>query len=188
MNIAITGGIGSGKSHLCKMLEGRGIHVYDCDAAAQRLMRDDVQLRRELVALVGPEVYTDGVLQKAVLTRFLLASEANKQAVNNVVHPAVARDFAQSGCRWLESAILFDSGFDRRVNLDFVVCVTAPLPIRVERIMRRDGITRERAMEWIASQMPQEEVARRSDFVVVNDGEADLNQQIIDLTKQINNK
>ena len=103
MKIAITGGIGSGKSFVCRELAKRGIEVYDCDAAAKRLMCSDEQLQAALKLLVGNEVYADGVLQKPVLAQFLLASEANKLAVNDVVHPAVARDFEQSGKNWLES-------------------------------------------------------------------------------------
>ncbi len=89
-------------------------------------MRSDEQLQAALKLLVGNEVYADGVLQKPVLAQFLLASETNKLAVNDVVHPAVARDFEQSGKNWLESAILFDSGFVHRTRFDYVVCVTAP--------------------------------------------------------------
>ena len=119
MRIAITGGIGSGKSFVCRRLEARGIRVYDCDAAAKRLMRTSEQLIQSLTELVGEGVYKDGVLQKKVLAEFLLASEENKQAVNDIVHPAVASDFEASGYEWLESAILFDSGFNRRVHFDY---------------------------------------------------------------------
>lgn len=179
MKIAITGGIGSGKSYVCRMLERRGIMVYDCDAAAKRLMRTSAELRRRLKALVGERVYSaDGRLQKRVLAEFLLASEANKQALNDVVHPAVAADYIASGMTWLESAILFESGFDRRVKFDLVVCVTAPRDIRISRIMSRDNITAEKAAEWIDAQMPQEKVAHMSGFRIVNDGTADIESQI----------
>lgn len=88
MKIAITGGIGSGKSYVCRLLEQRGIEVYDCDAAAKRLMRTSDRLQQQLKALVGDAVYSaDGVLQKPVLAEFLLASEANKLAINDIVHP-----------------------------------------------------------------------------------------------------
>ena len=116
-----------------------------------------------------------------MLATFLLAGEANKQAVNDIVHPAVAQDFEQSGYEWLESAILFDSGFNRRLHFDRVVCVTAPLEVRVQRIMLRDYISREKVLAWIDSQLPQEEVARRSDYVIVNDGHADLEALIANL-------
>ena len=178
MKIAITGGIGSGKSYVCRELGCRGIQVYDCDAGAKRLMRSDADLQAALSRLVGNEVYVDGVLQKPVLAKFLLACEANKQAVNDVVHPAVARDFERSGCDWLESAILFDSGFYKRTHFDYVVCVTAPVPVRLDRIMQRDHISREKAQQWIDAVMPQEELASRSDFEIVNDGKANIAEQV----------
>lgn len=186
MLTAITGGIGSGKSYVCRMLESRGISVYDCDAAAKRLMRTSEKLQQELRQLVGQDVYTsDGQLQKRVLADFLLTSEANKLALNDVIHPAVAEDFLSSGMTWLESAILFESGFDRRVSFDRVVCVSAPRDVRIQRIMRRDNITAEKAAEWIDTQMAQEEVERRSHFVIVNDDKSDIEQQIDNMLSQI---
>lgn len=179
MRVAITGGIGSGKSFVCKRLEAFGIRVYDCDAAAKRLMRTSSTLQRDLCRLVGDDVYVDGVLQKQVLAKFLLASEDNKQVVNQIIHPAVARDFECSGYEWLESAILFDSGFDRRIHFDYIVCVSAPLEIRIQRVMNRDGISREKTMEWISRQLPQEEVLKRADFEIVNDGMEDIDEQIL---------
>lgn len=186
MLTAITGGIGSGKSYVCRMLESRGISVYDCDAAAKRLMRTSEKLQQELRQLVGQDVYTsDGQLQKRVLSDFLLTSEANKLALNDVIHPAVAEDFLSSGMTWLESAILFESGFDSRVSFDHVVCVSAPRDVRIQRIMRRDNISAEKAAKWIDTQMAQEEVERRSHFVIVNDGKSDIEQQIDNMLSKI---
>lgn len=186
MLTAITGGIGSGKSYVCRILESRGISVYDCDAAAKRLMRTSEKLQQELRQLVGQDVYTsDGQLQKRVLADFLLASEANKLALNDVIHPAVAEDFLSSGMTWLESAILFESGFDSRVSFDRIVCVSASRDVRIQRIMRRDNITAEKAAEWIDTQMAQEEVERRSHFVIVNDDKSDIEQQVDNMLSQI---
>lgn len=186
MLTAITGGIGSGKSYVCRMLESRGICVYDCDAAAKRLMRTSEKLQQELRQLVGQDVYTsDGQLQKRVLADFLLTSEANKLALNDVIHPAVAEDFLSSGMTWLESAILFESGFDSRVSFDRVVCVSAPRDVRIQRIMRRDNISAAKAAEWIDTQMAQEEVERRSHFVIVNDGRSDIEQQVDNMLSKI---
>ena len=182
MKIAITGGIGSGKSYVCRILEKHGIRVYDCDAGAKRLMRQDADLQAGLKKLVGEEVYSaDGILQKPVLAQFILTGEANKQAVNDVVHPAVVRDFEKSDCSWLESAILFDSGFYRRTHFDFVVCVTAPIPVRIERIMQRDHISQQKAQQWIDAVMPQEELKARSDFEIVNDGVRNVEEQVVNL-------
>ena len=188
MKIAITGGIGSGKSYVCRLLNNRGINVYDCDAAAKRLMRTSESLQNALRNLVGDDVYSaDGVLQKRRLAEFLLASESNKLAVNDAVHPAVATDFLSSGMTWLESAILFESGFYRRVHFDRVVCVTAPRNVRIQRIVVRDNITPAKAAEWIDAQMPQDEVKRRSNYCILNDGVANLDAQLDNILNAINN-
>ena len=172
VKVGITGGIGSGKSYVCKHLQRHGIAVYDCDAAAKRLIRTSSTLQQQIIELVGS-------LDKAAMSRFLLASEANQQAMNAIIHPAVFRDFEASGMQWMESAILFESGANRMV--DKTVVVTAPEDVRIQRVMQRDGITREKALQWIARQWPQDEVKARADFEIVNDGVADIDHQIEDL-------
>lgn len=176
MKIGIAGGIGSGKSYVCQLLRHHGIEVYDCDSAAKRLMRTSPELRQQLTALIGNDCYQEGMLNKAVVARFLLASEDNAQTIDAIVHPAVFRDFEESGLQWMESGIMYESGADQFV--DRVIVVTAPIEVRLQRIIRRDGITREKALEWMARQWPQEEVRRRADYEIVNDGHADLEQQI----------
>ena len=184
MKIAITGGIGSGKSYVCKLLTARGIEIYDCDAAAKRLMRTSAALRQQLTCLIGADTYLpDGTLNKAVVAKFLLASEANAHAIDAIVHPAVAQDFEQSGARWMECAILYESGFERLV--DRVIAVTAPEKVRISRVMQRDGISREKALEWIHRQWSQDEVRRRADYEIVNDGSQPLELQIESIIKQI---
>lgn len=176
MRTGITGGIGSGKSYVCRLLNERGISVYDCDAAAKRLMRTSPVLRQQFIALIGQEAYMHDDLNKAAVARFLLASEANAQAVNAIVHPAVFDDFLKSGIEWVESAILFESGLDKLV--DRVVVVTAPLEVRIARVMARDSISRENALEWIHRQLPQEELIGRAHYEIVNDGQQPLLPQI----------
>ncbi len=185
MKIALTGGIGSGKSYVCRLLEKRGVRIYDCDNAARRLMAASVGMQEALSEVVGRDVFPGGMLDKRALSAFIVASEDNVRMVNDVVHPAVARDFLASGYDWLESAILFDSGFDQRVSFDFVVCVTAPLDVRIERIVSRDGVAREQAQGWINRQMAQEEKLRRSDFEIDNSGRLDLEPQIDRLMQEI---
>lgn len=184
MRIALTGGIGSGKSYVCRLLEQRGISIYDCDAAAKRLMRTSAALQQKLQALVGKDVYIDGRLNKAKMTHFLMASEENAKAINDTIHPAVADDFLKSGYQWMECAILFESGFDRLV--DRTICVTAPEEVRIQRVMLRDGISREKALEWMGRQWPQEDVVRRADYCIVNDGAEPLEEQIDTILSLIN--
>ncbi len=184
MKIALTGGIGSGKSYVCRLLEQRGIRIYDCDAAAKRLMRESDDLKQRLQALVGADVYFEGHLNKAVMAQYLLASETNARAIDDIVHPAVAADFKASGYQWMECAILFESGFHRLV--DKTICVVAPLEVRLERVSRRDGISREKVLEWMGRQWPQEIVQQRSDYIIVNDGVEDINKQIDTIIHLIN--
>jgi dephospho-CoA kinase len=182
MKVAITGGIGSGKSYVCKLLQQRGINIYDCDQAAKRLIRTSPDIRRQLTMLIGSEAYLgeDGqggwILNKAVVAQFLLGSEANAHAIDDIVHPAVFHDFETSGMQWLESAILYESGMDKLVNR--VIVVTAPQEVRIQRVMQRDGISREKVLEWMSRQWSQDEIRQRADYEIINDGQADLNEQI----------
>ena len=177
LKTGIAGGIGSGKSYVCKLLAQRGIEVYDCDAAAKRLIRTSPDIRQQLTELIGPETYQeDGSLNKAVVAHFLLESETNAKAIDAIVHPAVFHDFEESGSLWMESAIMFESGAYQYV--DRVVLVTAPEEVRIQRVMQRDGISREKVLEWLQRQWPQDEVRRRADYEIVNDGQADLPSQI----------
>ena len=199
MKTGITGGIGSGKSYVCRRLAQRGIEVYDCDAAAKRLMSTSAELRRQLTELIGPEAYCSGTgtngtnganevsgeqppLNKAAVARFLLASEENARTIDAIVHPAVFRDFEESGLQWMESAILFQAGAQQLV--DRVVVVTAPEEVRLQRVMARDGISREKALEWIHRQWSQERVRQLADIEIVNDGYHDIDVQIDRLLSQ----
>ena len=167
MKIGITGGIGSGKSYVCKRLARYGIEVYDCDAAAKRLIRTSPVIRRKLTELIGPDTYIDGQLNKAAVAQFLLQSEVNAKAIDAIVHPAVFKDFEESGMHWMESAIMYESGIYRLV--DKVIVVTAPLEVRIGRV------------QWA-----QEEVKQRADYEIVNDGTTDIDSQInkiIEITK-----
>lgn len=186
MKIAITGGIGSGKSFVSNLLRVRGIDVFDCDSAAKMLMRSSEELKANLKEAIGEEAYfEDGRLNKAYISRFLLASEHNSSIINGIVHPAVAKAFEESGKQWMECAILFESGFDKLV--DKVVCVVSPLETRINRVMLRDNIEREQALEWISKQMPQEEIIMKSDSCIYNDESHDITEQIENLISQIVN-
>lgn len=169
MKTGITGGIGSGKSYICELLQQRGIQVYDCDQAAKRIIRTSPEVRQQLHQLIGS-------LERADIARYLLESEQHAHQIDAIVHPAVFQDFIESGIQWMESAILFESGINSLV--DRVIVVTAPEEVRIQRIQQRDGITRQEALQWMQRQWPQDELLRRADHVIVNDGQADLNEQL----------
>ena len=193
MKTGITGGIGSGKSYVCRLLQKRGYEVYDCDNAAKRLIRTSPVIRRELTDLIGSDTYFEEgggrkdkkyILNKKAVAEFLLASEENAHAIDRIVHPAVFQDFIESGMEWMESAIIFESGIYRLV--DRIIVVTAPEEVRIQRVMQRDGISREKVLEWMGRQLPQDIVRERADYEIINDGEADLDRQLDSLLEIIN--
>ncbi len=191
ISIAITGGIGSGKSYVSNLLEERGIPIYNADNESKRLTVCDVVIRRGLVALVGEQVYfDDGTLNKSLLASYLFASSEHATQVNAIIHPRVKADFR----RWLEehedyeivgleSAILYESGFDDVV--DAVVAVYAPESLRLERAMKRDGATEAQIRARMSAQMNEEEKRNKADYVVLNDGSACLQKQLDALIYQI---
>lgn len=186
VRFGVTGGIGSGKSYVLRLLTERGIPVYDSDSEAKRLMLVDAGIREGLTGLLGNDVYLpDGELNKPLISAYLFASVQNAERINAIVHPRVKAGFN----RWaseqkapivaLESAILFESGFEDVV--DFVVTVCAPIEVRMHRVQERDGATEAQVRKRMAAQMDDEEKCKRSDFVILNDGNKPLDIQIDDL-------
>ena len=170
--LGITGGIGCGKSFVSSILkECYSIPVYDCDSEAKRLMSSDEGIRGKLIGLVGEEVYSGEVLNRKLLADFLFSNADNAQCVNAIVHPAVWSDFL----RWaedqrcplvaLESAILFECGFNAR--MDYVLFVDAPEDVRLHRAMQRDSASEEQIRARMNMQHP-EEYRQLSDFIVDN--------------------
>lgn len=192
LKIGLTGGIGSGKSYISRLLEGRGIPVYDTDTEAKRLMREHSGIRSALTALLGDETYySDGTLNKQLIASFLFASEQNAARINAIVHPVVKADFLSWAFRhhgWvaMESAILFESGFSDAV--DFIVAVQAPLDVRIGRVSVRDKASEESIRQRIKAQMDDEQRASQSDFVIENDGIRPLGEQIETLFKVLREK
>ena len=185
ITIGITGGIGCGKSYVASKMRLRGIPVYDSDARAKLITATSPVIKMELSKLVGPSLYClcCGQFQKDVLAKFIFGNPDNLARVNAIIHPRVKDDFrqwadAQKGKDFclLESAILFESGFDGEV--DFTVCVDAPLELRIRRCIERDKTTREAVLSRIENQMDQAEKCSRADFVIVNDNVTPLELQI----------
>ncbi|MBP3356270.1 MAG: dephospho-CoA kinase [Rikenellaceae bacterium] len=195
IRVGITGGIGSGKSTVCRLFEQRGVAVYDSDSRARLLMDSDGDIRRELTALFGEACYREGRLDRAWLSARVFADRSLLAALDGVVHPAVGRDFrrwAEERCRegaryvLLESAILFESGFDSRV--DFTVTVSAPQELRIARCMARDGSDREAVLRRMAHQMSDRERERRADWTIVNESMEELTRQVGELDAILRHK
>lgn len=167
--VGITGGIGSGKSYVSDILRREfGIPVYDCDREAKRLIATDEEIRRKLIALVGSEVFKGQELNKKCLADYLFSDPEHASKVNAIVHPAVLKDFerwAGEGLVGLESAILFESGFNAYV--DKVLFVDAPEDVRLRRAMLRDTATEAQIRARMKMQQPELHRAQ-SDFIIDN--------------------
>lgn len=191
VRIGLTGGIGSGKSYVARLLAARGIPVYDSDSEAKRLSDTSLSIREQLVALTGNDsLYADGLLNRQMLASYLFVSKENAHNVEGIIHPAVKADFAEWVGRQngdicvIESAILMESGFTEVV--DYVVVVDAPVELRISRCIKRDSSTKEKVLQRMAAQMPQEEKCALADFVIFNDDISDLEQQIDELLQSLN--
>lgn len=172
--IAITGGIGSGKSHLCRIIEESGAPIFYADPVAKHIIRTHSAVQRDLRSLVGAKVYdAEGQLVKSVLAAYLCQGPEFSHRVDAIVHPRVAEAWqtfveqhssSDAPYIYMECALLFESGFERLV--DKTLLVTCDEEERIRRVMRRDGIDRETVLRWMALQMPEAEKRRRADWIV----------------------
>ncbi len=182
-SIGITGGIGSGKSYVCHILEEYGIPVFYTDDEAKKEMLENKDIHKALARLTGKDVILpDGGLNKPLLAHYIAQGDSYAQEVNAIVHPAVRERMR----KWLkaqqqpivavECALLFEAGY--QADLDYVIAVTAPEDIKIERVMQRDGHTRQHILKMMALQLPDEEKAAKADAVIVNDNTHPLRPQI----------
>ncbi|MDR0540789.1 MAG: dephospho-CoA kinase [Dysgonamonadaceae bacterium] len=182
--VGITGGIGSGKSIVSKLLAIHGIPVYNTDMAAKIICDVSKTVREKLSARFGPELYKPyGVLNRQMLASLIFSDPENRDFVNSVVHPAVEADFlewkdTQQDKAWtgVESAILFESGLKRRI--DAGINVSAPLEIRIRRTQKRDHLDREAVLSRIRSQMTDEKRNALADYIFINDDRQALLPQV----------
>ncbi|RKO72650.1 dephospho-CoA kinase [Sphingobacterium puteale] len=182
LKIGITGGIGSGKTFICKLFEALGIPVYNADEEAKRLMNTDIRIKEKLIAQFGEATYKDGLLDRAFLADMVFSDKDKLELLNSIVHPIViqeAKDWAErqtTRYSLKEAALLFESGSYK--ELDYTILVTAPMDIRIQRVIERDGATEQQVRERINKQLSDEEKLQLADFVIVNDGITPLLPQV----------
>lgn len=196
IRLGITGGIGSGKSYVAHLLEEKGFPLYDTDREAKRLTLTHPRIREALSTLLGTEVYqADGTLNKPLLASYLFSSPEHAEQINGIIHPCVYEDFQawvhrqeEAGAKvvMMESAILFESGFQKTV--DYVVMVYAPLQLRIKRAMQRDSASEAQIRARISAQMDDEEKKRKADYVLYNEEKMPLETQIAALEAWLANR
>ena len=192
LKIGLTGGIGSGKSTVAKIFEQLGIPVYYADSAAKRIMNADPILMAELVNSFGSEVYVDGELNRAHLSGIVFNDKKKLDLLNSIVHPATIRDSES----WMssqkapyaikEAALIFESG--SQDQLDYVIGVSAPESLRIQRAMQRDGLTREAVKERIQNQLSESIKMRLCHFVIRNDEQELVIPQVLELDRKLREK
>ena len=182
IKIGITGGIGSGKSVVATLLELSGIPVYIADTESKLLTATSPVIREKLIALFGEQLYTADGLDKKRLASHIFGNPERLEQVNAIIHPEVNCHFLawtetqNTPVCAIESAILFESGFNRIV--DTTLMVYAPMEVRIKRALERDVVSREEVIRRIESQLPDEVKKEKSDYVVFNDGKQALLPQI----------
>lgn len=185
MKIGITGGIGSGKTTVCKIFETLGIPIYYADDRAKQLMTESEELKRQIVEYFGVETYNEqGQLNRAHLANIVFNNPDQLLLLNSLVHPAVHRDAeqwhtAQTNVPYTikEAALLFESGSFRQ--LDKIICVYAPKSARLQRVMKRDQADEEQVLARMNKQMSDIDKMQLSDFIITNNQEHSLIQQVL---------
>ncbi len=173
LKIGIAGGIGSGKSVVANILQQMGFPVYDSDSRAKALTQTNADIRQQLTAMFGDNLFKNNVLNKKALSQLIFSSDTNLKAVNAIIHPVVVGDFATWTTRqnaaavFLESAILMESGLYQK--MDKIILVTAPEKLRIDRVMKRSQLSEKEIQQRMQMQKTEEALAEKADFVILND-------------------
>ncbi len=185
LRIGLTGGIGSGKSTAAKIFETLGIPVYYADDASKRLMNKNEELKAAIQKQFGKEIYTDGKLNRKLLSSFVFNNPEKLALLNSIVHPATIKDAED----WMqkqtapyaikEAALIFESGSQE--HLDKVIGVYAPVAVRISRVMQRDNVSREEVISRMNRQINEDIKMRLCNYVVINDEQQLLIPQVLKL-------
>jgi dephospho-CoA kinase len=189
LKVGLTGGIGSGKSTVARVFEVLGIPVYYADAEAKRLMNEDAGLKQGIMHHFGSGAYSNGVLNRSFISGIVFNDPAKLELLNSLVHPVTKKN-AEA---WMlkqtspyaihEAALIFEAGVNER--LDYVIGVSAPQPLRIQRAVERDGMAVEEILKRMNQQMGEDEKMKRCDFVVINDEQQLLIPQVLALHQKL---
>ncbi len=190
LKVGLTGGIGSGKTIVCNVFKQLGIPVYHADIYAKLLADCDEEIKSNLIALLGTDIYYEDRLDRKKLSHIIFNDSSVRQKVNSIVHPKVRQHFK----KWIsnngnskyiiqEAAILFESGSYN--FFDKIITVTAPEELRINRIIERDGSTGDKIINIMRSQMSDDDKIKKSHYVIVNDNKKLIVPQILKIHKKL---
>lgn len=190
LKVGITGGIGSGKSSVCKVFEVLGVPIYYADDRAKALMVNNAELVAGIKARFGEAAYNNGQLDRAYLAEQVFNNKEALAALNGLVHPVVAKDaelwhneHLNAPYTLKEAALLFEAGSYKQ--LDKIIVVTAPKDVRIERVMKRDGVTAEQVEARMDHQWSEEQKVALADYIIANDGQHELIDQVMQLHHEL---
>ena len=189
LKVGLTGGIGSGKSTVAKIFEVLGMPVYYADDAAKHIMNTDPALKEKVIAAFGAESYVNDELNRPYIASIVFNNSEKLDLLNSLTHPATIRDaekwMQQQSAPYIikEAALIFESGSAE--NLDFVIGVFSPLPLRIKRIMERDQVTRDEVIKRMNRQIDENIKMRLCDKVIVNDEHQLVITQVLSLHQQL---
>ena len=193
IKVGLTGGIGSGKSTVAKILIAEGVPVYIADEKSKYLLDNDTNVISAVSQEFGKEIYISGIADRKLLASIVFDNPERLAKLNSILHPAVERDFERwakqyQGVPYVieESAILFESRANR--NMDLTITVSAPIEVRVERAIKRDKCSREAIIARIENQISDSEREKLADFIIVADDKKLLIPQVLELHNKLINK
>jgi dephospho-CoA kinase len=183
LRVGITGGIGSGKSTVCRIFEQLGVPVFYADRETKWLYNNNTTLRSAVIAAFGETVYSGTALNKPLLAQMVFEDAEKLRLLNSIVHPFVfelyeqwCQEHANAAYTLKEAAIMFESGSYKQVHK--VIGVSAPLELRIQRVANRDGVEPKMVLARIKNQLEDEELKSRCDYIIINDGEHSLIEQV----------
>lgn len=193
LKIGITGGIGSGKTHVCRIIQQLGYPVFYSDQEAKSIMQNDIEVIEQIKQLFGSSAYSNGELNREHLAKCAFNNPSLLAQLNNAVHPVVRKNFsifAEKHCDkqliFNEAAILFETGAYK--NFDLNILITAPKKLRIERIMSRDNSSEEQVLSRMKNQWEDEQKIPLADYVITNDEKSDLETDIKKILQDIEQK
>lgn len=192
IKVGVTGGIGSGKSTVCKVFELLGVPVYYADAESQILLQTNQEIQLAIIKLFGNDILSlEGLIDRKKIADVVFNDSQKLKNLNAIMHPAVFNHFEN----WVkkqvspyvikEAAILFESGADKQLNK--IITVTCPMNIRIDRVVKRDRITYQSVEQRILNQWSDEEKVKHSQFVINNDEHNLIIPQILSINHQLLN-
>ncbi len=181
--IAVTGGIGCGKSVVCRIFELLGFHVYDCDSQAKKIMDNSPVIKQEIMTQIDRAVVKNGIINRQALGEIVFNDSVALQRLNSIVHSAVKTDLynwhreTSGDIHFVETAILYQSGINEMV--DDIVEVVAPKELRIRRVMARNNMGREQVLERISSQSSEQNRCNDKTIKIINDDNTSLICQVL---------